>query len=34
MKDFENIEDLDIDEGLEVEESLFREVHITVDRGQ
>jgi 23S rRNA pseudouridine1911/1915/1917 synthase len=34
MKDFESIEDLDIDEGLEVEESLFREVHITVDKGQ
>ena len=37
MKELDNIEDLDlldVDEGFETEESLFRGVHITVDRGQ
>ncbi|MBR2318976.1 MAG: RluA family pseudouridine synthase [Bacteroidaceae bacterium] len=36
MKDFDNIEDFapEFDEALEMEESLFREVRITVDRGQ
>ncbi len=37
MKEFDSFEEqdiLDIDEGFEVEESLFREVRITVDRGQ
>ncbi len=36
MKDFDNIDDFapELDEGLEMEESLFREVRITVDRGQ
>lgn len=37
MSEFENIGNqdfLDFDDNIEVEESLFREVHITVDRGQ
>ena len=37
MSEFENIGNqdyLDFDDAIEVEESLFREVHITVDRGQ
>lgn len=36
MKEFDNIDDFvpELDEALEMEESLFREVRITVDRGQ